>query len=94
MPIDGRLSSPTVIHCGVSQGSVLGPILFILYTQPQSCVIGNHPVSQQLYDDDSQIYSSSSPSEISDTIHNMDKCILCEVKSWIICNKRQMNHGK
>ena len=89
--IDGRLSSPTVIRCGVPQGSVLVPILFILYTIPLSCVIGNHPVSHQLYADDTQIYSSSSPSEISATIHNMEKCI-CDVKFWMIGNKLQMNH--
>ena len=91
--IDGRLSSPTVIHYGVPQGSVLGPILFVLYTQTLSCVIGSQPVSRQLYADDTQIYSSSSPSEISATIHNMEKCI-CDVKSWMICNKLQMNHDK
>ena len=66
---------------------------FILYTQPLSCVIGNHPVSHQMYANDTQIYSSSSPSEISATIHNMEKCI-CDVKSWMMCNKLQMNHDK
>ena len=91
--IDGRLSSPTVIHCGVPQGFVLGPILFILYTQPFSCVIGSHPVSHQLYADDTPIYSSSCPSEISATTYNMEKCI-CDVKPWMICNKPQMNHDK
>ena len=93
MSIDARLSYPTVIRCGVPHGSVLGPILFILYTQPLSCVIGSHPVSHQLYADDTQIYSSSCPSEISATIHNMEKCI-CDVKSWMTCNKLQMNHDK
>ena len=91
--IDGRLSSPAIIHCGVPQGSVLGPILFILYTQPLSYVIGSHPVSHQMYADDTQIHSSSCSSEISATIHNIEKCI-CDVKSWMICNKLQMNHEK
>ena len=86
--IDGRLSSPTVIRCGVPQCSVL-----FIYTQPLSCVIGNHPVSHQLYADDTQIYRRSSPSEVSATIHNMEKCI-SDVKSWMICNRLQMNHDK
>ena len=91
--IAGRLSSPAIIHYGVPQGSVLGPILFILYTQPLSCVIGRHSISHQLCADDTQLYSSSSLSEISATIHNIEKCI-CDVKSWMICNKLQMNNDK
>ena len=93
MSIDGRLSSPAISQYGFPQGSVLGPILFILYTQPLPCVIGRYPVSHQLYADDTQLYSSSSPSEISATIHNIEKCI-CDVKSWMICNKLQMNNDK
>ena len=91
--IDGRLSFPAIIHYGVPQGSVLRPIIFILYTQPLLCVIGRHPVSHQLYANDTQLYSSSVPSEISATIHNMEKCI-CNVKPWMICNKLQMNNKK
>ena len=37
--IDGILSSTAIIHYDIPQGSVIGPILFILYTQSLSCVL-------------------------------------------------------
>ena len=36
---------------------ILGPILFILYTQPLTSIILKHPVSHMLYADDMQVYS-------------------------------------
>ena len=42
-------SSPSLLTCGVPHGSVLGPILFILYTQPLSDVTSHHSVSHHNY---------------------------------------------
>ena len=54
--VHGKHSTPASLRYGVPQGSVLGPILFIIYTQPLSNVIKHYPVFHKIYADDTQIY--------------------------------------
>ena len=50
--IKPSLSASLPLHQGVPQGSVLGPLLFILYTTPLSSLISDSSVKHHLYADD------------------------------------------
>ena len=52
----GSRSEYTKIGLGIPQGSVLGPILFTIYTVPIGNICRKHQVSFHLYADDTQIY--------------------------------------
>ena len=84
------LSSKSDLKFGVPQGSILGPLLFVLYTSPLSSMISGHTIPHHLYADDSQLYISV-PSENSVAALNGLQSCLASVQSWMSTNKLKLN---
>ena len=53
--VDGELSEWITVESGVPQGSVLGPILFVIYINDLPCVVDSDCI---MFADDTKIYSS------------------------------------
>ena len=91
--IGDACSSLSTITSGVPQGSVLGPILFALYTSPVSAIVEAHGVSQQQYADDTQLYISISSKTISSNTVRLEAC-LSDLHSWFSHNWLALNPSK
>ncbi len=91
--LDDIFSPGVPIPFGVPQGSVLGPLLFTMYTTPLSYVVKGHSVPHHLYADDSQLYLSFSSADSTSALGSLKSC-LDSVQEWMPMNKLKLNPGK
>ena len=80
--INGIKSSSFQLLYGVPQGSVLGPLLSILYTTPLSTIISRSSVNHKLYADDTQLFLSFSAKNFSQNIKLIQETIT-EISLWM-----------
>ena len=78
-------SSECTLEIGVPQGSILGPLLFILYTKDLEKVISKYGFSVHLYADDTQIYLSFDVHSKSPDLNSIKMCFQ-DIKQWMMNN--------
>ena len=86
--LDGINSKPGIVQCGVPQGSILGPLLFLIY-------VNDMPMSVKckllLYADDSALLvAGKDPKLIAEKLSNdLKSC-----HDWLVDNKLSLHLGK
>jgi len=91
--VDGVSSKVTYIICSVPQGSVLGPVLFILYVADLADIVAEHNMSLHAYADDNQIYIHCQPEDAQSVVLSVQQCVSV-IEQWMAASRLRLNMDK
>ena len=83
--ISGNLSESLALDWGIPQGFCLGPLLYIVYSSKLFNIIKQHLPDDHCYTDDSQLFLSFKPKELTsqqDAMTAMQNCIE-DIRLWM-----------
>ena len=89
----GEETPPRLVTCGVPQGSVLGPLLFVLHTADVERIIKAHGLLHHCYADDTQLYFFCEPSQTAELKQRVLLCIQ-SISQWMASNRLKLNPSK
>jgi len=78
------------VDCSIPQGSVLGPLKFIGYTEELADLIHSHHLRYHLYADDTQVIASTTMTHAELIVDRLQQCV-AEIHRWSASKRLQMN---
>ena len=90
---NGLASTVAEVTSGVPQGSVLGPLLFLLYTADIPVIASKHGLGIHCYADDGQLYVFGKANCADQLVLKVTTCIGV-VDAWMSSNRLKLNSDK
>ena len=87
--VNGSLSDSQPLSCGIPRGTILGPLLFILYINDlPNCLVNSHP---RMYADDTHLtFASNDVVHLEENINDD----LTKINEWLTANNLALNKSK
>ena len=86
-------SEPTELTCGVRQGSVLGPVKFIPYTEDLHATIDQFSIHHHAYADDTQLLACVQLKDVNSARRSLERCVT-DIHEWGAQRRLQLNPEK
>jgi hypothetical protein len=87
------ISSPRPVNFGVPQGSILGPVLFLLFVNDISCGSPADNAKMTIYADDVQLLFIRPANKLEELKEDAEKA-LTRIHSWYTSNGLKVNADK
>ena len=90
---NGKMSETSSVTYDVAQGSVLGPIMFLLYTADVTRIVAMHGINLHSYADNSESYLHAKADEIVLALPRVASCIDA-IDRWMSSDRVKLNSDK
>ena len=91
--VKDEASDRVLLLFGVPQGSVLGPVAFLIYMCPVFNIAKLHGIIMHQYADDTQLYLAFDFKKQEEAMAKMEACVN-DIRLWMKLNKLQLNEDK
>jgi len=92
--VNGVASHVIHVMCSVPQGSVFGPLLFILYMANLADIAAQYNLTLHAFADDNQLYIHCKPENVQLAVASVQQCVTAAIEQWMAASRLTLNMGK